>query len=75
MAFVSNLPDTLERVIIVGHNPAISYLAEYLSGDDIRGLSPASGIHLSQATDTWQAWSGKTAQVEARIDGEQLLEE
>lgn len=61
LGFINRLPANLDRVIIVAHNPAVSYLSEYLSRAEIGNMVPCSAVHLSLETDDWQAWSEGTA--------------
>lgn len=44
---ITQLEDTLNHVICVGHNPTISYLAEYLTKAEIGDL-PAGGLVIIQ---------------------------
>lgn len=43
LGFVNNLSDELKTVLIIGHNPAVSYLAEYLTDSEV-GSMPTAGI-------------------------------
>lgn len=43
---INELPGSMDRVIIVAHNPAVSYLSEYLTGEIIGNVSPAGIVHL-----------------------------
>ena len=43
LAVVNGLAETAEKVMIVGHNPSITYLAEYLSHEQL-GNVPTCGI-------------------------------
>lgn len=44
---ITQLEDTLNHVVCVGHNPAISYLAEYLTKAEIGNL-PTGGLVIIQ---------------------------
>lgn len=58
---INALPETVDTVIIVGHNPSISYLAEYLTHEDI-GSMPTSGvIGMTFGVLSWAEISKKTA--------------
>lgn len=50
---VNKLPDTEQRIALVGHNPGITYLAEYLSGDYVGNIPTAGLIHLQFEIDEW----------------------
>lgn len=43
---INELDDAKEKVVLVAHNPAITYLAEYITGDVIGGVSPAGVVHV-----------------------------
>lgn len=43
LSFVNQLSNELKTVLLVGHNPAVSYLAEYLTDAEL-GSIPTAGI-------------------------------
>lgn len=43
---INELEEKNTKVVIVAHNPAITYLAEYVSGAVIGNVSPAGLVHL-----------------------------
>jgi phosphohistidine phosphatase len=51
---------TLNKLLLVGHNPALSYLAEYLTGDEIGNMEPAAFAHIQFKLDDWSAISENT---------------
>jgi phosphohistidine phosphatase len=51
---ITQLEDTLNHVICVGHNPAISYLAEYLTKAEIGDLPPAGLVVIQFEILLWQ---------------------
>lgn len=53
------LPDDLERVMIVGHNPGLEVLLQLLSGR-IESLSTAVIAHLVLPIDHWESLNGET---------------
>lgn len=50
--FIASLENNLNCVLMVGHNPTVSYLAEYLTGSEI-GSMPTSGICILQFNSAW----------------------
>lgn len=50
---VSDLKEEWESVMIVGHNPPINYLAEYLTGADIGHMYTGSCAIITFDADTW----------------------
>lgn len=51
---ITQLEDTLNHVICVGHNPTISYLAEYLTKSEIGDMQPAALAIIQLDTLLWQ---------------------
>jgi len=52
--FISQLDDAYNRVMCVGHNPAISYLAEYLTDAEIGVMQPAGMAAIKLKIDSWK---------------------
>lgn len=52
--FVSRLEYNLHHVLCVGHNPAISYLAEYLTKAEIGEMVPAGMAIIQLNVDSWK---------------------
>jgi phosphohistidine phosphatase len=51
---VQGLPDSADRILLVGHNPAISNLARWLDGGhDFEPFAPATIAVYSIDTDRW----------------------
>ncbi|MCF6359687.1 MAG: histidine phosphatase family protein [Cyclobacteriaceae bacterium] len=53
LQLVNNLKDEWESVMIVGHNPPINYLSEYLSGADIGHMNTGSCAVITFEADSW----------------------
>lgn len=70
---INQLPESLEKVMIVGHNPTVTYLAEYLTQDNVGAFSPGTAALLTQDTDTWQAFSQGTASIKEIVRPETHL--
>lgn len=51
---ITKLEDTLNHVLCVGHNPAISYLAEYLTKAEIGELPPGGVVIIQFEILLWQ---------------------
>lgn len=54
LQLVCDLNDDWDSVMIVGHNPPINYLAEYLSGADIGHMYTGSCACINFSTSSWQ---------------------
>ncbi|HAA11815.1 MAG TPA: phosphohistidine phosphatase [Cytophagales bacterium] len=72
LSLINQIPDTINKVMMVGHNPTVTYLTEYLTQDYAGGFSPATAALLTQETDTWQTWSQGTATLQAMVRPETL---
>lgn len=50
---LSEVSEALDSVMIVGHNPSISYLAEYLTGEEIGSMPTSAVIGMTIENLTW----------------------
>lgn len=64
---VNELNDDHNTVVIVGHNPGFTYLAEYLTGNEIGNIPTCGIVELSIELDKWEMVSQHTAQVKSFI--------
>jgi phosphohistidine phosphatase len=58
---VNNTPEDVEKLILFGHNPDITYFGEYLSGGDIGSMKKGSIAILEFENLKWEEVSAKTA--------------
>ncbi len=65
---LQELPDGRDCVAIVGHNPTISHIADYLCQQDIKTMIPASLVHLNFNLKSWQLLEKETAELIAYYD-------
>lgn len=63
LQYVNELEDADNNAMLIGHNPAISYLAEYLTKADIGDMMPASAAIIRFDLDSWKAVSENTGQL------------
>ncbi len=69
LACVNSLSDSQSAVAIVGHNPDISFFAEYLTRDDVQGsMKKATVIIFKFENSSWAEVSSKDAALIERID-------
>lgn len=61
--FINKLDDQFHDVTIVGHNPSISYLTEYLTGEPVDNIPTAGVVRLSFKFDEWKLISQKTSEL------------
>src|SRR5688572_18557067 len=52
--FINQIDDNFHHVLCVGHNPAISYLAEYLTKAEIGDMVPAGMAIIEFPIGSWQ---------------------
>ena len=58
--YINNIEDGYDHVLIVGHNPVISYLAEYLTKADIGEMVPAALVIMKFDFKSWKQVSENT---------------
>lgn len=61
--FINKLDDQFHDVVIVGYNPSITYLVEYLTGEPIEDMPTTGVVRTSFAFDEWKLISQKTAEL------------
>ena len=64
LEYVNNMEDPYHNVLIVGHNPAISYLAEYLTKADIGDMTPGSVAIIKFEFSSWKMVGENTGVLE-----------
>ena len=72
LAVVNALPSEVESVMIVGHNPDVSYLAEFLTHQSIGSMSKGAVVAVTFEKLTWADVSGRTGNVAFQIAPKQL---
>ena len=60
LAVLSDLPDTVERVMVIGHNPGLETLLQELSGR-IESLPTAVLAHIVLPIDHWSQLNGEAS--------------
>jgi len=51
---VNRMKDDWNSVLLVGHNPAISYLAEYLTNHELGSITTCGVVKIEFALESWQ---------------------
>jgi phosphohistidine phosphatase len=69
---IHNLDDQLTAVLLVGHNPAMSYLADYLTSENTEYMDTATALVLDFELDSWAKINENTGGVVAQIVGADL---
>ncbi len=57
---VNAVDPKFQNILLVGHNPSISYLAEYLTGSPLNGMAPGSAAVISFENLKWSEVSEKS---------------
>lgn len=60
LAAINDTPKETSVVILFGHNPDITYFAEYLSGKDLGSMKKGSAVILNFKNLEWDEVSAKT---------------
>ncbi|TAE28819.1 MAG: histidine phosphatase family protein [Cytophagales bacterium] len=60
MAAVNALPESVQSVMIVGHNPDVSYFSEYLTHQSVGSMSKGAVIEIKFENLRWADVSGRT---------------
>jgi phosphohistidine phosphatase len=63
MAVVNQLDEKNDYVMIVSHNPTITYLAEYLTREEIGTIPPCGSVNIRFEDITWQEISANTGKL------------
>lgn len=63
LAVVNSLNDDLVDVLVVGHNPGISHLVGFLSGDASIVFTPGMMVRMSFAIDNWKLISRHSGRI------------
>ena len=71
---VTQFNDVWNVVLIIGHNPAISYFVEYITGHHFEGMDTGSLVKISCPHESWQELSQGTATFEFYLGPDELNE-
>lgn len=58
---ITEQKDSHDQIVIVGHNPVLTYLAEYLSGEEIGNMVACGVAHIQFEINNWAEVSKETA--------------
>ncbi|MBN8821383.1 MULTISPECIES: histidine phosphatase family protein [unclassified Spirosoma] len=72
LAALNRLPATVQTAMIVGHNPDVSYLGEFLTHKDIGSMSKGAVLAITFGNLNWAEISGRTGSLEFQIGPKQL---
>ncbi len=57
---INHFKEDWENVLLVGHNPSISYLAEYLTNYEIGNMAPCGFVQITLKVKKWEEVSEAT---------------
>ena len=63
-----------EEVLIVGHNPVLSYFVEYLTGHHFDGMEAGSLVKISTGVDDWKMVSQDNSHFEYYVSADDFIE-
>lgn len=63
LKLIQSFNDDHDEILIVGHNPHISYLVEFFTGNIFEGLG-TSHIAVVYSSENWKEWNEKTVSLE-----------
>jgi len=55
--FLNQLDNRNKMVFVIGHNPAVTYAADYLCDAEVSGMSPGAVVQINFTIDTWSGLS------------------
>lgn len=67
---INFLKDEWGKVFIVGHNPVISYFAEYISNSEIDSMSPGAVVKIVHSLSGWNEVSEHNCEFASYFDPE-----
>ena len=75
LAAINAFSGETETAMVVGHNPDVSYLAEYLTHQTIGSMSKGEVVAVTFDNLTWAEVSGRTGSLTFQIGPKQLVKE
>lgn len=71
---IADLNADWNEIILVGHNPVLSYFVEYLTGHHFEGMEPGSLVKISSTAKSWTEISQDNSTFEYYVVPEDYLE-
>ncbi|WP_280547381.1 MULTISPECIES: CHAD domain-containing protein [unclassified Halomonas] len=71
LAWLKALPDEADRVLVIGHNPALLELAHWLCGEAPQALPTGSLLHVTLPDTPWPALEQHCAELAASLTPEE----
>lgn len=74
LAAVNQLPDQCESAMLFGHNPDVSYFAEFLTHQSVGSMSKGAVVAITFDDLRWAEVSGRTGSVSFQVEPKELSE-
>lgn len=74
LAAVNSAPEHVQTLMLCGHNPDITYFAEYLTHADVGSMEKGSALFIEFEDISWAEVSGKTGTYTQYVSPESLKE-
>ena len=75
LAAINALPAAVQSAMIVGHNPDVSYFAEFLTHQNVGSMSKGAVVAVQFENLSWAEVSGRTGSLAFQIGPKQLNSE
>ncbi|GAB3496022.1 phosphohistidine phosphatase SixA [Spirosoma knui] len=75
LAAVNGVPGTVKTAMIVGHNPDVSYFAEFLTHQSVGSMSKGAVVAVEFEDISWEEVSGRTGRIGFQIAPKQLQQD
>ena len=72
LELINQQPDSIDQLMIIGHNPTLTYLAEYLTGEPVSDMVPGSLFSLQLTVSQWIEVSRQSTNLITYITPDQL---
>lgn len=69
---INEFSDDLDSIMLIGHNPSISYLLEYLTDEIIGNVPPCGIVKIIFSMDSWSEVSKSTGMLKWTVYPEQF---
>lgn len=70
---VNHFNEDWKEVIVVAHNPVVSYFVEYVTGHHFDGMEAGSLVKIALPQDTWKELSADNASFEYYLSPQDLI--
>jgi phosphohistidine phosphatase len=74
LAMINTAPESISTLLLCGHNPDITYFAEYLTHADVGSMEKGSLLAIEFEGLSWAEIAGKTGTIKKRISPKSLKE-